>query len=308
MWVSGSSQTIRRSLGLDANLCRSVDLGCLGLAITVTGCTKIWAMWPPTPHNLSIFEELQLQSALGDPICLFVAGHRRFHHARYTLTRDGECILIPPGTIHAVYTLRGGAVAGVQFADRQSLEWTMKSWDLDWEVSLAKTRASSTAEESMDAALMRQKRRKTEKPPALNDTQERAASTKEVLKQKKKSKTANMPEAVSRPIQLPNVGDAADCFLQSVLRTIAFESTNNLKDASTRKRKRGQKAQEALCSRLYRLHGVGKEARNLLERILGKSACPACGELPRNHRAPSVLFRAGSYRRSEYTESCRAIK
>ena len=57
--------------------------------------------------------------------------HEQLEHGRYVITGPGDGLYLPPGCLHAVYTLNGGLLGGINWMSASSLEASSVSIDVD---------------------------------------------------------------------------------------------------------------------------------------------------------------------------------
>ncbi|KAL9634358.1 MAG: hypothetical protein Q9164_004134 [Protoblastenia rupestris] len=99
-----------------------VDHGFTVLATTIEDCVKMWALFPPTEHNLGLLRKVANKSG---GLQLLVEDHLQYSQpflegGILTRTDSAEAILLPAGTLHAVFTLSGGFLSGIHFLTAES--------------------------------------------------------------------------------------------------------------------------------------------------------------------------------------------
>lgn len=89
---------------------------------------KIWALFPPTEHNLQLHEKSYGGRDLFVHPWPLESGYEK---GIIVVQSEKEAILLPPGYIHATFTLYGCITTGVQYATRASLESTAQILRMD---------------------------------------------------------------------------------------------------------------------------------------------------------------------------------
>ena len=97
-----------------------IDQGATGLSIGLGSpeddetllVHKVWFFWPPSEHNLNLFEDLR-QSMPGRGLCL--ARSQSLEHGIVASAGIHEGVVLPPGWLHATITTNGGFLGGVTY-------------------------------------------------------------------------------------------------------------------------------------------------------------------------------------------------
>lgn len=97
-------------------LIRLTDWGMHGLATTIEGCVKIWAIFPPTVHNLDLFYSKTGMEHKFEMLAPSLEG------CQIAVTTAGETLYLPPGYLHTVYTLKGGFLFGINWNAAADIE------------------------------------------------------------------------------------------------------------------------------------------------------------------------------------------
>ena len=79
------------------------------LSTTFHDCVKLWALYPPTKHNLDLFYQRQGQESK------FRSLFDKLECARFVVTTNGDTLYLPSGWLHAVVTVRSGYLAGINW-------------------------------------------------------------------------------------------------------------------------------------------------------------------------------------------------
>ena len=113
-------------------------MGASVVSFSALGCRKLWAFWPPTDYNLSLFTErsvtlCQTTKRLDNPSLFDVRGLKG---GLYTVTEPGEGVYMPPMTLHATYTLEGGVIIGISAVALDGMRWCEKACEVDAAVCL----------------------------------------------------------------------------------------------------------------------------------------------------------------------------
>ena len=89
---------------------------------------KIWAVFPPTEHNLGVHKNSYVGRDLFVHPFPSESGYER---GLVIVQSEKDAMLLPPGWIHATFTLYGCITTGVQYASRASLESTARILRMD---------------------------------------------------------------------------------------------------------------------------------------------------------------------------------
>lgn len=92
------------------------DLGMHALSTTVYPCVKLWALYPPTKVNLDLLYKETGQEAK------FLRLAPMLEKGEYTVTQAWETIYLPAGYLHAVYTMEGGVLTGINWSSAADIE------------------------------------------------------------------------------------------------------------------------------------------------------------------------------------------
>jgi len=79
------------------------------------GCQKIWLLFPPTKNNLKLYIP-----EVGIPHKLKKIG-ADLEGGLIVQTDDEESLEFPSGTLHAVFTVAGGLIGGINYSEIESL-------------------------------------------------------------------------------------------------------------------------------------------------------------------------------------------
>lgn len=91
------------------------DYGADGLSTLVGDCQKIWLLYPPTEVNLRAMKTIDTQRAK------LVRIMHQLEGGVVVSTTASHAIYIPPGCIHATFTLQGGFLIAKDFTSSKSL-------------------------------------------------------------------------------------------------------------------------------------------------------------------------------------------
>lgn len=78
-------------------------------------CVKLWALYPPTPGNLSVWAEHRQSNKIFEDILADL------ENGKIAVQNSDEAIYLPPGYIHATYTLEGGIAFGINYTTKECL-------------------------------------------------------------------------------------------------------------------------------------------------------------------------------------------
>lgn len=93
-----------------------VDQGLSGLSTAVGSCVKLWLLYPPKKHNLDVMRKTGNMKGRLQRI------GKELKEGRWVITTAEDTIYLPAGWIHAVYTIEGGALAGITFMAGECIE------------------------------------------------------------------------------------------------------------------------------------------------------------------------------------------
>lgn len=101
------------------------DGGNHGITALGRGCVKFWVLFPPTDHNLKVWEEhRQSKCVLNDAVAQLEGG-------MVVIQPTDMAMYIPPGCLHGTYTLRGGIVPGIVYTTEESLPITNRLIEIE---------------------------------------------------------------------------------------------------------------------------------------------------------------------------------
>ncbi|KAL5867762.1 hypothetical protein ACKVWC_003435 [Pyricularia oryzae] len=116
-----------------------IDMGSHGLAAMGPGVVKLWGLWPGTEENVRTMGKLKGEAAkkakeksawvefvLADAVS-------QLEHGIWVITEPLDLLHLPPGTIHAVYTISGGILVGNNFVSADDVAATALAVDNDLE-------------------------------------------------------------------------------------------------------------------------------------------------------------------------------
>ncbi|EXL64042.1 hypothetical protein FOPG_19688 [Fusarium oxysporum f. sp. conglutinans race 2 54008] len=95
---------------------------CLG-----RGCQKLWLLYPPTTTNLSLWAKYRKSNKIFEDLV------DHLENGEVAVQNTDEAIYLPPGYIHATYTLKGGIVFGINYATKEGLPITSKIFEIETE-------------------------------------------------------------------------------------------------------------------------------------------------------------------------------
>lgn len=113
-----------------------IDQGSCGLSIGIGQSTddpklqvhKMWFLWPPTAHNLAVFEDLcKTKRQKG----LSLARSQALQHGVLAAIGSEAGILLPPGWMHATVTTNSGFLIGITRTVPDSIEMISKIFAMD---------------------------------------------------------------------------------------------------------------------------------------------------------------------------------
>ncbi|KAI1263601.1 hypothetical protein F5Y18DRAFT_428874 [Xylariaceae sp. FL1019] len=93
-----------------------IDHGRHGITTVFGPCIKLWALYPPTPHNLSLYSSAVASSTP------FTSLSPQLEGGEFCITTLKDTLYLPPGCLHATYTLRGGLTPGFEYTTGDCLE------------------------------------------------------------------------------------------------------------------------------------------------------------------------------------------
>lgn len=98
---------LQRSTLTSTLLCS--DSGTHVLSTTLETCVKLWACYPPTTKNLDSVYRWR------DDEHKFIRLSPSLEHEYYMVVDDKESVFLPSGWLHAVYTLSGAVLVGINW-------------------------------------------------------------------------------------------------------------------------------------------------------------------------------------------------
>ncbi|CZR65289.1 uncharacterized protein PAC_15189 [Phialocephala subalpina] len=97
-----------------------IDSGNIGRAVVFGNCIKAWLCFPPTTHNMRLWA-----AHLGTNPAFAIYGSRLqggiIIRTSNDPSDDGNCITLREGTYHAVFTVSGGFLGGINYATHECL-------------------------------------------------------------------------------------------------------------------------------------------------------------------------------------------
>ncbi|OBS16196.1 hypothetical protein FPOA_13112 [Fusarium poae] len=97
-----------------------VDQGYEGITLVGRGCVKLWVMFPPTEHNLTIWDEYRESQEI------LKSSWDRLKGGKVAIQTGNQAIILKPGLLHSTFTLRGGLVFGLTYITKSCLTVTPK--------------------------------------------------------------------------------------------------------------------------------------------------------------------------------------
>lgn len=85
-----------------------------GISMPVGPCTKLWLCFPPTEKNINLMAKADGQKAK------LVRIGKKLEGGIIYQTTSANAIYLPAGTLHSVFTLRGGFLASIDFITPKS--------------------------------------------------------------------------------------------------------------------------------------------------------------------------------------------
>lgn len=75
---------------------------------------KLFIVWPPTPHNIKLMQPVhRLEMTMANALQLMYS----LQKPRFNYLHKGDCIHLPPGSIHMVLSPKSGALYGLSFVN-----------------------------------------------------------------------------------------------------------------------------------------------------------------------------------------------
>ncbi|KAI0143141.1 hypothetical protein GGR57DRAFT_366951 [Xylariaceae sp. FL1272] len=102
-----------------------IDHGRHGLTALFGPCIKLWALYPPTPHNLSLYSSAVTSSTP------FASLSSSLEGGEFCITTSKDTLYLPPGCLHATYTLRGGLTPGFEYTTAECLDVSARVLDIN---------------------------------------------------------------------------------------------------------------------------------------------------------------------------------
>ncbi|KAK7928561.1 hypothetical protein PG985_005559 [Apiospora marii] len=96
-----------------------------GITTSFGNCVKLWALYPPTDADVRLF--LQSRHIMNN----FVHLANRLQGGEFCITTEKVALYIPPGCLHATYTLAGGLTPGIQYTTAQCLCIAKQVWEVE---------------------------------------------------------------------------------------------------------------------------------------------------------------------------------
>lgn len=116
-----------------------IDSGSHGLAVMAPGVSKLWGLWPGTEKNIGTLSRLKCQAAAKalekgatDADFVLPQAVEKLDDGIWVVTDSLDLLHMRPGTIHTVYTMNGGILAGCNFVSADDMMATARAVDTVW--------------------------------------------------------------------------------------------------------------------------------------------------------------------------------
>ncbi|GKU08028.1 unnamed protein product [Fusarium langsethiae] len=102
-----------------------IDQGYEGITLLGMGCVKLWVVYPPTEHNLAIWDTHRKSREI------FKNSWDQLQDGKVAVQTGKEAILLIPGLLHLTFTLKGGIAYGITWITESCLKVTPKLLEIE---------------------------------------------------------------------------------------------------------------------------------------------------------------------------------